>query len=118
MQCTVSMPSGFHWRIERRALDGTVGGIEDALLADLEQQLAAVMGKFLNDAGGSCRDPEIVVLVEVATVQARVEKLRVTPRVDNVAGGVELDDRRGQAPRMKLRFQNILPVENDHVVLG
>ena len=57
--------------IERLALDGAVGGIQHALLADLHEQLAAVMGEFLHHAGRGGGDPEIAVLVEMAAVQAR-----------------------------------------------
>ena len=89
----------------------------DALLADLQQQLAAVVRVFLHHAGRGARDPDVVVLVEVAGVQPRIEQLRVAPGIDDVAVRIELDDRRRESSRVQLAVEHVLPVEDEHVVL-
>src|SRR5207245_502077 len=68
-------------------------------------------------AGGRRRDPEVVFLVEVAAVKARIEQIGVAPGMPHVAGRIELDDRRRHAPGIQLALQDVLPVENDHMVL-
>ena len=118
-------------RIERRAFDGSVRGIVHALLPDLHEQLAAVMGIFLNHAGRGARDPHIVVRVEMTAVEARhrgggsrrcfdgfIEQLGISPGVDHFAGGIELDQGRRQAAGVQLALHDVLPIEDEHMILG
>src|SRR5215831_2350002 len=65
--------------IQRSAFLGAIGGVEHSLLADLQQQLAAIVRILPHHAGWRTGDPHVVVLVEVAAVEARIEIAEVTP---------------------------------------
>ena len=66
-------------RVEWRALDGAVGGVEYALATDLVEELAAVMGVFLDHAARRACDPDIVVRVEMAGVQPELNRTIAQP---------------------------------------
>jgi hypothetical protein len=83
-----------------------VGGIEHALGSDLKQQRAAVMRILLHHPRRRAGDPDIAVGVEGAAVKPRVQQLRVSPRIDQRAVCIELDDRRRQAPGIQVAFEN------------
>ena len=51
-------------------------------------------------------------------MQPRVEKLRIAPGVDDITCGIELDDRRSQLAAVQVAFNDILPIEDEHVVLS
>ena len=104
-------------RIERCAFNRSVGGIHHPLLSDLQQQLASVVCVFLHHAGGRARDPDVVVLVRVAGVEPWIEQRWITPGIDHVAFNVELDDRWRESARVQLAIENVLPVEDEHVIL-
>src|SRR5216684_72634 len=67
-------------RVQRSALGGAVGRIEHALLADLLQELAAVMGIFLDHAARRARDPHVAIFVELAGVKAERRWTVAQPR--------------------------------------
>jgi hypothetical protein len=116
-------------RVERRALDGTVGGVEHPLAADLLEKLAAVMGVFLDHAARRACDPDIVVRVEMAGVQSELDwtisqardsaldKIGIAPGMDHLAGRVELDHERREMPGIEFAIQDVLTIEKEHVVL-
>jgi len=82
-------------RIQRLTLWRTVGKIDHALLADLQQHLAAVMSVFSESFRTARRRSRCCLsLVDVTGVQAGIEQLRIAPGIDDVAGRIELDDRR------------------------
>ena len=116
--------------VQRRALFGAIGGIECALPADLLQEPAAVMGIFLDHAARRARDPDVVVLVEVAGVQAvlggtvaqsgdgALDEIGIAPGMDHRACGIELDHQRRQPAGVQVSIQHVLAIEQQHVVLG
>ena len=54
----------------------------------------------------------------MTTVEARLEKICIAPGVDHVARGIDLDDRRRHVPGVQLSFDDVLPVQDEHGVLG
>src|SRR5438093_8512715 len=78
--------------IERLTFYCAIGGIDDTLLADLKQHPAAVMRIFLDHPGGCTRNPDIVVLICTARMQARIEKLGIAAGIDDIPCRIELDD--------------------------
>src|SRR4029077_40726 len=105
-------------RIQRLTLLRAIRRIQDAFLTDLEQELASVVGVFLNHAGRRTRYPEIVVFVDETTVQAGVEHAQIAPGISHVARGIQLDDRRSQMPRIQVSLQHVLPIQEKYMVLG
>ena len=47
-----------------------------------------------------------------------IEQLGIAPGMHDVAGGIELDQRRRETPGVELVRQHVLAVEDEHVVLG
>ena len=84
-------------------------------LADAEQQLA-VARVLLHHPGAGGDDPQVAVGVGVAVVQAAAQGVGVSPRADDAAVGVELDDGRGQRRPVKVLGDDVLPVEDEDVV--
>src|SRR5229473_3256426 len=115
--------------VQRSALGGAVGRIEHALLADLLQELAAVMGIFLDHAARRARDPDVAILVEVAGVKAEgggtvtqpsdgaLDQIGIAPRMDHLAGGIEFDHQRRQTPGIQFTVQHVLAIEEERMVL-
>src|SRR6267142_5565298 len=104
--------------IERFTLSGAIGGIEHALFPDLKQELASVVRIFLHHAVWSASDPHVVVLIEVTAVEACFEKLGIAPRINHVARGINLNYERSHAPGVQVDVQDILPIEDEYVVLA
>ncbi|PYS14775.1 MAG: hypothetical protein DMG15_06870 [Acidobacteria bacterium] len=104
--------------IERFSFNRAVGGIDNTLLADLKQHLATVVRIFLNHPGGRTRDPDIVVLIHAARMQPRIEKLRIAPGIDDITCRIEFNNRRSQFAAIQVAFDDILPIENEDMVLS
>src|SRR5215470_8442108 len=116
-------------RVQWSALGGAIGGIEHALLADLLQEPAAVMGIFLDHAARRARDPHVAIFVELAGVKAErrwtvaqprdssLDQVWITPGMDHLAGGIELDHQRRQTPGIQFTVQHVLAIEKENVVL-
>src|SRR5262249_14313246 len=79
--------------IEAGGPPGPIGGIETAALADLQQQ-PAIGSIFLDDAVAVACDVEIVVAVDHATMNRARHDIALPPGGDEIAGGIELHDRR------------------------
>jgi len=69
-------------------------------------------------ARGGAGDPHVVVLVEVAAVEARVEIAQVAPGMDHVAVGIDLNHRGRHAARVQVSGKHVLAVKKEDVVLG
>src|SRR5215475_5437501 len=116
-------------RVQWSAFGGAVGRIEHALLADLLQELATVMGIFLDHAARRARDPHVAIFVELAGVKAErrwtvaqprdgaLDQVWITPGMDDLAGGIELDHQRRQTPGIQFTVQHVLAIEKENVVL-
>src|SRR5262249_26562402 len=115
--------------IERHALDAAVGGVEHALAAELLEELAAVMGVFLDHPARRACDPDIIVRVKMAGVQPELgrpvaqardralDEFGIAPGMDHLAGRVELDHERRELPGIELAIEDVLTIEKKHVVL-
>jgi len=75
------------------------------------------MRVFLNHSGRRTSNPDVVVLVRSARVKAGIKKLRIARGIDHIACWIELDDRRSELTPVQIAFDNILPVQNEDVVL-
>jgi hypothetical protein len=103
---------------------------EHTLHADLLQEPAAVMGVFLDHASRRARDPNIVVLVEVAGVKAErrgtvakprdgaLDQTGIAPGMDHFTAGIELDHQRRKTPGIQFAVQHVLAIEEKHMALG
>src|SRR5258706_15149604 len=88
------------------------------------------MGIFLDHASRRARDPNVVVLVEVAGVKAEgrgtvakprdgvLDQTGIAPGMDHFTGGIELDHQRRKSPGIQFAVQPVLAVEEKHMVLG
>ena len=72
---------------------------------------------FLDHPRRRARDPHIAILVEMAGVQARIDQLRIAPGVHHITRRIEFDDRGRQFSRIQLASKNVLPVQNEDMVL-
>src|SRR5579872_4894326 len=75
------------------------------------------MAVFLHHSRRRAGDPDISVRIEVTGVQPRVEQLQITPGVHHITVRIKLDDRGRELPGVEFPIENILPVQDQHVVL-
>ena len=84
---------------------------------DLQQQMFAVVRILLHDAVAVARDPDVVLVVDEAAVNAVGQDVPVAPRVHHVAGGVEFDHGcRGDRIESFGRVDQVSARHNEHVV--
>ena len=50
-------------------------------------------------------------------MQPRIENRWIAPRVDDLARWIQLDDERRHSAGVQVRLENVLPVENEDVIL-
>src|SRR5207249_4569079 len=105
-----------NWRIRVRSYVSTRATVTLKFLPDLQQQGAAVVGILLYDSIPIAADPNVVLVIDITAVHAVRQdgvlsynarcsnrwrrsggnQRRIAPCIDHVAGGIELDHRRGR----------------------
>ena len=107
-------------RIQRGALFRAVRRVEFPFGTDLQQQFA-VTRILLSYRIGIAAYPQIALVIEVAVVNTAGDHLRISPEIDNVAFGIELDHRRRGSPNLFFLGRQVVrvgsPVHNEHMVI-
>ena len=103
----------------RVAADVVVGRpIALAARADLQQQRLAVVRVLLDDAIAVAGDPDVVLIVDEAAVDAVRQHVAIAPGVDHVARLIELDHRRRRHRVERLRRVDEIAARDDEDVVA
>src|SRR5580693_7681445 len=103
--------------VEAGAPAGATQSVAYSLVADLQKQLAPIVGPFLNDPAASVSHPQVVLLIEVAAVQDLREQTSIAPGADDIPLFVVLDHRRGKFHvKLHLNGQQRSSIECNYMV--
>src|SRR5262245_29224630 len=76
------------------------------------------MAILLNDPVAVSAYPNIVLVIDGAAVNEVWNGTRVPHRANDIAGGIEHDDRRRLQRSFFLLVGDVTPVDDDHMVMG